>query len=200
MGLKQSARAFICNSVNKALNYCDDREALLKPLLSKIVAIEIQGINKTIFISFSEKGIHLSAEHQENFNSKISGGPFSLLNILLSQSLDVSGVYIEGEISTAQQLKTFAESLDIDWESLLADYMGDTPAYYFAKIGKKFKLYKQQQGQQFKRNLSDYVKDEIELLPSPIQVEKLFTEIDELRFSVDRLNVRINQFKTRVGR
>ena len=199
MGLKQNANNYVSRSINKALSYSDNRQTLLKPLLNKIVAIEIRGINKTIFISFTQEGVNISNTSEENFNSKICGGPFSLLNILLSQSLDVSGVYIEGEMNTAQQLKTLAESLDIDWESLLADYTGDTPAYYFAKVGKKIKSYKQKQGQQFKQNLADYVKDEIELLPSPIQVEKLFNNIDELRFSVDRLSARINQLKARLG-
>ena len=183
--------------INKTLNYSDNKKQLLQPLLNKVVAIHIIGMEKTVYCLFSENEILITDQNQDTINTKISGGPFSLLNIMLSKNLSVSGVYIEGEIDTAQQCRQLAEECDIDWETLFADKIGDTPSYYLAKLGKKLQSYRQDQQQQFQDNLADYLKDEKQLLVTPQQVAQHCNDIDECRFRVDRLTARINNLQQR---
>lgn len=191
--LKKKSLAFINDSINKALALDDQHQTYLKPLADKILAIHIDGLDKTIYCCFSKTSVQLDTNAKQEANTTISGGPFSLLNIVMTKNLNIPGVKIEGEIATAQQAKTLAEHLDIDWEELLASKIGDTPAYHISKIGQKLKRYFTKQGSDFKENVSDYLKDEKEWLIAPEQADAFFHEVDQCRLHVDRLQARIQQ-------
>lgn len=189
--LKDISLKFINKTIHHALSFDDGIQQSLKPLVNKVVAIHIQGFDKTMFCLFKESTIDICDDYNGTVNVTLSGGPFSLLSILIKKDLAVSGVTIEGEIETAQRAKNLAEQLDIDWEDLLATKIGDIPAYHLHKIGNKLKNYFKQQHREFQDNMSDYLKDEAELLISPEQAEELYHGIDECRFHVDRLKVRM---------
>lgn len=196
--LKETSLAFINKTINHALSFDDAISQQLKPLINKVIAIHITGIDKTIFCVFKENTIDIRDHYEGSVNAALSGGPFSLLAILLKKDLNVTGVSIKGEIATAQQAKNFAEALDIDWEDLLANKIGDSPAYYVHKIGRRLKTYFGKQRQEFQANLADYLKDEAQCLVSPEEVNNLYHEIDECRFHVDRLKARIQHLKNEI--
>lgn len=195
--LKEVSLKFINNAIQQALSLDPSTQRALKPLVNKVIVLHITGFDKTVFCVFTESTMQLCDHHEGKVDTTLSGGPFSLLAILLTKELNVSGVTIEGEIATAQQAKQFAETLDIDWEDLLASKIGGTPAYYLHKIGSKLKTYFKQQGQELQDNLADYLKDEKQYLVSPEQVESLYHDIDECRFQVDRLAARLQHLKNK---
>lgn len=192
---KEPLLKLINATIRQALASDESMQQYLKPLANKVIAIHIIGIEKTYFCIFTNETVQIHDHHDGAVNAKLTGGAFSLLAILLKKDLSVSGVSIEGEIDTAQQAKNFAEKLDIDWEDLLASKIGDSPAYHIHKIGRHLKNYFVKQHREFQENLSDYLKDEKKLLVSTEQVEHLFHEIDECRFHVDRLKVRIQHLQ-----
>ena len=197
--LKEIPLDFLNKTISKTLSLDTDLQEHLKPLHNKILAIDIQGLNKTVYCVFSKNGVRLKNTIETEANTTISGGPFSLLNILLTKNLNISGVKIEGEIDTAQQAKTLAENLDIDWEELLAGKIGNSPAYHISKVGRKIKNYFTDQRENFQENLGDYLKDEKKLLIVPEQAKQLYDNIDQCRFQADRLQARIKQLKIEIS-
>ena len=195
--LKKFSLNFVNTTLQHVLSFDDNIQQTLKPLANKVMAIHLQGIDKTVFCLFKENTVAICDDYQGDVNVTLSGGPFSLLAILIKKDLTVSGVTIDGEIETAQRAKNLAEQLDIDWEDLLASKIGDTPAYHLHKMGNKLKGYFETQRQEFQSNLGDYLKDEAGLLVSPEQAEELYHGIDECRFHVDRLKARVQYLQNK---
>ena len=106
------------------------------------------------------------------------------------------GIHLEGKAEAAQQLRAFLTRLDIDWEALLAERVGGTPARLLARTGAEFAQATRRFAKAVEANTRDYLHQESELLPRAEELERFVREVDRLRDDADRLALRLDRLQT----
>ena len=106
------------------------------------------------------------------------------------------GIRIEGKAEAAQQLRDFMARLDIDWEALLAERVGGTPARLLARTGAEFAQTARRLAKAAEANAQDYLHQESGLLPRAEELERFVRDIDRLRDDADRLELRLDRLRS----
>src|SRR5690606_31398415 len=99
-------------------------------------------------------------------------------------------VSLSGDAVRAQQIVQLIDGLDIDWEGLLADVLGDVPAHAIGTGLRKSWQWSQRVRQNLLRDLEEYLKFELRVFPTRPGAEQQFKAIDHLRLATDRLEAR----------
>ena len=190
-------------AINAALAMDPGAEKKLQPLNGCVLEIRISNLNQSLFIGAKgNRVLLLSAEHSPTVTMTAS-----LLALAKLAAKRDSGELIanrdisfSGDAVRAQQIQRFTDNLDIDWEGLLARFIGDAPAKFLTSGAKQSLTLAKTFGQNFVRDLEEFVKYELRLLPSRALADKQFDAIDQLRIASDRLEARVKAITNRIKR
>ncbi len=190
-------------AINAALAMDPGAEKKLQPLNGCVLEIRISNLNQSLFIGAKgNRVLLLSAEHAPTVTMTASLLTLAKLatrrdSAALIASRDLS---FSGDAVRAQQIQRFTDNLDIDWEGLLARFIGDTPAKFLTSGAKQSLTLAKTFGRNFARDLEEFIKYELRLLPSRALANKQFDAIDQLRIASDRLEARVKALTNRIKR
>ena len=190
-------------AINAALAMDPGAEKKLQPLNGCVLEIRISNLNQSLFIGAKgNRVLLLSAEHAPTVTMTASLLTLAKLaakrdsaELIAKRDLSFSGDAVR-----AQQIQRFTDNLDIDWEGLLARFIGDTPAKFLTSGAKQSLTLAKTFGQNFVRDLEEFIKYELRLLPSRALADKQFDAIDQLRIASDRLEARVKALTNRIKR
>lgn len=190
-------------AINAALAMDPGAEKKLQPLNGCVLEIRISNLNQSLFIG--AKGNHvllLSAEHAPTVTMTASLLALAKLAAQRDSAELIANreLTFTGDAVRAQQIQRFTDNLDIDWEGLLARFIGDTPARFLSNSAKQGVSVAKTFGQNFIRDVEEFVKYELRLLPSRALAKKQFDAIDQLRTASDRLEARVKGLTNRLKR
>ncbi|KZY63735.1 hypothetical protein A3742_04735 [Oleiphilus sp. HI0071] len=201
--LLQQFAPVLQRAINAALMMDPGAEKKLQPLNGCVLEIRISNLNQSLFIGAKgNRVLLLSAEHAPTVT--MTASLFALAKLAarrdsaeLIANRDLS---FSGDAVRAQQIQRFTDNLDIDWEGLLARFIGDTPAKFVTSSAKQSATFAKTFSQNFVRDLEEFVKYELRLLPSRALADKQFDAIDQLRTASDRLEARVKALTNRIKR
>jgi ubiquinone biosynthesis protein UbiJ len=104
------------------------------------------------------------------------------------------GLVIEGDLELASEIQHFVLDLDIDWEEILSQYTGDMLAHQVFNIYHKIKGKKQDIRNSLLHSAGNFLQEEIQLLPTAVEMQHFNQSVDSLRDEVDRLEAKILLF------
>ena len=104
---------------------------------------------------------------------------------------------LTGDIKVAQQFASVAENLDIDWQSELANHIGDIATYKLMQLGKRVSEKVQFATKQIKADTSEYIVHEKRLVVTRSQIDQFNQQVFEASEQVDQLDQRISQLINR---
>lgn len=104
---------------------------------------------------------------------------------------------LTGDIKVAQQFASLAENLEIDWQSELANHIGDIPTHKLMQLGKKISAKLQFAAKQIEADASEYIVHEKRLVVTRSQVDQFNHQVFEVSQQVDKLNQRIAKLISR---
>ena len=105
---------------------------------------------------------------------------------------------ISGDAVRAQQIQRLAQTLDLDWEALLAQLVGDTPAHLISNGVRQTTAWTKHVSLTLRQDLEEFIKYELRLLPGKAIAASHFDSIDQLRLATDRLEARVRKLLTRL--
>jgi len=190
-------------TLNATLSMDPGSEQKLKPLNGCVLELRISNLNQSLFIGAKNNRILLlSAEQAPTVTMTASlSGLLKLAAYRDTATLLNSGdLAFTGDAVRAQQIQRFADNLDIDWEGLLANFIGDTPAKFISSGAKQSITIAKTFSKNFVKDLEEFVKYELRLLPSRALANKQFEAIDQLRLAGDRLEARVRSLSKRIKR
>lgn len=201
--LLQQFAPSIQRSINAALAMDPGAEEKIRPLNGCVLEIQISNLNQSLFVGAKgHRVLLLSAEQSPTVTMTAS-----LTTLLkLSVQRDAHALVAAGELTfagdavRAQQIQRFTESLDIDWEGLLAKFIGNTPARMISGSATQGVAVAKTFSQNFVRDVEEFVKYELRLLPSRLLAEKQFDAVDQLRLASDRIEARVKALTGRIKR
>lgn len=109
-----------------------------------------------------------------------------LTELIKQNKLDVTG-----DIKVAQQFTHFVEGLNIDWESELANHIGDVPTHKLVQLSKQVANKIKFSAQQIKADASEYIVHEKRLVVTRSQIEDFNQQVSQVSNRVDLITQRI---------
>jgi ubiquinone biosynthesis accessory factor UbiJ len=185
-------------AINKAARLDESMPAKLQELNHKVIEMIISPLNVNFFILFENGEICLLDRYDKEADTVIHSSPIGLIRLSLlpaskARSLFNDKIRMTGNSELGQQVKKLFDEMDIDWEEHLAHFTGDVVAHQIGSFVRRGIAFKKQVDESMRQNVSEYLHEELRVLPSKNELEDFFAEVDELSLSVERLQAHVNQ-------
>ena len=178
-------------AINQAIELDDKAADRLKPLNGKLIALSLDGLGIDLFFSGAEQRLSVSADHEGQPDTRISGSPTALLAMSQPQwRTESSGVRIEGDAGAAQALEKLFKHIDPDYEALIVRYLGPVLGHQVASFFRQTQAGGNRLMAQASQQLAHYLREESGLLVTPDEAAAFADQVDDLREAVDRLEAR----------
>lgn len=201
MNLGELVSASVETAINRYLSLDAGAMQRFSQLEGHIIAIEIIGLQQTLFLFPSADGFLVLSEFDGEADATISGSPLALAKLGLSKdSRDVlfSGeISIKGDTRLANQFNKLLSQLDIDWEELLSKSIGDIAAHKVSNVVRDVGQWLKRSSQSVSLDTGEYIQEEIRLSPSNAELRRFISQVDELREAADRLAARVQILKNK---
>ncbi|MBA2648366.1 MAG: SCP2 sterol-binding domain-containing protein [Legionella sp.] len=188
-------------AINHALNLDEDMATKIKSLQGKVLKMIIAPLDVSFYIQFADEIVLLDT-FDGLVDTTIQSTPIGLIRLSLlpasqARSLFNKDIRISGNIELGQQVKKLFDELDIDWEGHLAHFTGDVVAYQIGSLMRKGLAFKKQIDTSMRLNMTEYLQEELRILPSEMELEDFFNDVDTLVLDTERLEAHINLLMTR---
>jgi ubiquinone biosynthesis protein UbiJ len=186
--------------LNQAIQFDPVSLHLLTKLAGKTIHVELRGLNLDFFIFPSSEGLTIQSESDKNADVTLSGAPFSLMTLFFDKNALPAAhpdILIQGDIGVIHQLADILRSLHIDWEEQLSRILGDVSAHKINYLFNQTQEYAQDRLRTLHANCSEYLQEEIRLLPTATEIIYFMNQIDHLRDDIERLEKRLQRLQLR---
>lgn len=102
---------------------------------------------------------------------------------------------IRGDIALGQRLKQALDQIDIDWEEHSSRVLGDVPAHALGRFVRDARQWKSQAWHTMQLDFSEYIKEEVRLVPDENKLDRFFQAVDGLQSDIDGLLQRVQQLQ-----
>ena len=176
-------------ALNRSLLLDPDVLPQLAELAGTVIAIEPEGLGITLYLFPSSQGVQVVDRYEGEPTVRIRGTLLALIQQWRGQP--AGEITVEGDAATGRRFQTLLARLDIDWEERLSKVVGDAAAHQLGQIWHGFRSWGQQTSATLLRDGSEYLQQELRVLPSRPAVESFLSAVDVLREDADRLEARL---------
>ncbi len=193
MLIKPIAVGFLETALNQYLALDEDAPVFLQPLAGKVIAINIQPFDETLYLCPTVDRIQILEQYIGDIDTTISGSLSSLGLTLLSSDSNASQdkLRIDGDTQTGHKFQQLFQQLDIDLEEKLAQLTGDVLAHKIGQLFRSSRDWTRHSIETFRLNLEEFLQEETRDLPATAEAEIFYQQVDDLRNDVERLEARI---------
>lgn len=180
-------------SINRALRYDPATRQRLAKLEGQVLAIRLTTPAVAVYLAPEADRLRLASHWEGPVATEIQGSLSALVKVALSRdsNLKGSGVEISGGSGMLMELRQILQGLDLDWEELLSELLGDVAGHQGAEMLRSAKRWLEGRSQSSQRLVSEFVTEELQLLPSRTELEDFYRSVDQLRLDLDRAEARL---------
>jgi len=186
-------------SVNHLIAMDPDVGLFLEPLTGKTIAINLPPLGLELYCCPTPCRVQFIEHLEGEPDTRLTGSPIAMALMGLSDSprraLFAGEVTIEGDVHVARRFQDLFEKLDIDWEEQLSRYTGDVIAHRVGNLVRAGRDWCEESLTTLKLNTAEYLQDETRELPTGVEAEIFFEQVDALRTDCDRLQARIERLQ-----
>lgn len=215
-GWRLSVANHLVSSINTALAMAPGAQKHLKNLEACILKLHLSGINLVFYFGVTahtdEAQTTLEStqtlykvqlvEPVDNPDVALSGSVVAFMKLLGQRNK--SGVFrskelvLQGDAVRIQQILAFLNALEVDWDGLLANFIGDVPAHFLGTTLRNGFAWGRSFSQSFIRDAEEYIKYELRLLPDKARASKQFSAISELSNDIEKLKARFDKVEQQI--
>ena len=193
--LSQFALASAESALNRVLKLDSTAQARLAPLAGKVIALACSMPAITVYLIPLEDGIQLAKQWHAPADCTLSAPAMLLLKLASSADktsiLHHPEVSLDGNSGLLMELAEILQSLELDWEYEVSRWLGPVPTALMSGHLRSRRDWLVQSAQSLHLNAADYLAEESRALVGKIEADMRFTEIDQLKLDLDRLDARI---------
>lgn len=195
--LKKYPLRALQTAINQAMKLDPQMSRKLQALDGKVLEMIIAPLAVNFFIQFKEGQALLLDVYEGHADTCIHSNPLGLIRLSLlpaskARSLFNDKIRLSGDIELGQKVKQLFDEIDIDWEGHLAYFTGDVVAHQIGSFLRKGIAFKNQLAQSMSKNSTEYLQEELRILPSRHELNDFYQDIDELSLAVARLQAKLN--------
>ena len=153
--------------------------------LSFTVTSSIGGNDKMLLVNSLTEGVDCTINTSIKTLRELQAKQ-QLTELIKQDKLDVTG-----DIKVAQQFASFAENIDIDWQSELAKHIGDVATHQLMKLSKKLSTKLNFARKQIQADASEYIVHEQRLVVTRNQIEEFNQSVNDVNLQAVELEARI---------
>jgi len=167
----------------------------LAGMSGKVIGLHITSINLKIYLLPNASGISVLPQLQREPDAWLIGGVASWMHLGMGgdsiESMQRGDIEMRGDHELGHQLKQFLDGLNLDWEVLLAPWLGDVVAHSAGRMLHSAANWFTSTGTNLARDMGEYLQEEARLSPATFELQEFVTDVDRLRDDVERLAARI---------
>ena len=186
-------------TLNKYLSLDQDSSFFLAPLAGKVIAVNIQPFDETIYLCPTTESIQCLDQYPDQPDTRLTGSAWALGLMGLSskpmRSIFSGEVKIEGDMNTGRKFQELFAKLDIDLEEKLSHYTGDIIAHKIGRFFRAGQSWGKDSIETFRLNAAEFLQEETRDLPAGPEADIFYAQVDQLRTDFDRLQSRIERLK-----
>ncbi len=182
--------------LNRFLRLDPEAAKYLNPLSGKVAKIELNSLSH--YWLFKSNSIYLVKNYNGRVNLVLRGSFFDFMCsafIKKESALTAIPIQVSGDVEFAKQFKDLFSNLEVDWEEQLSRVVGDGMAYPIAQFLKMLFQWAKQSVANLSQNMTDYLQAEMDYLVSEEELQFFFSDIDDLRDDLARLQARIERLQ-----
>ncbi|MEQ1621523.1 MAG: SCP2 sterol-binding domain-containing protein [Methylococcales bacterium] len=199
MAIKPLLISVLESALNTYLALDQNSAQLLAPLAGKVIAVNIQPFDETIYLCPSNDAIQLLDQFPGQADTLLTGSLSALgfmgLSATPMRAIFSGNVKIEGDIHAGQKFQDLFVKLNINLEQHLAKLTGETIANNISQFFRSGKDWSQESLETFRLNTAEFLQEETRELPAKAEIELFFQRVDDLRTDFDRLQSRIDRLE-----
>ncbi|WP_094751578.1 ubiquinone biosynthesis accessory factor UbiJ [Psychromonas sp. CD1] len=199
MSLNDLFCAMLETSLNKLQQFDKSSKVQRKQLAENIIGITFKEFNQTLYFVISEQQIDVLNIYEGHVDCFIQLSVFALNDLKNNQKLTElirnEQLDIVGDIQLAQQFAQLLTVIDIDWEALLADKIGDVLAHKFFYLINKGNKNIKNKFKNKKNNQLSLLLAEKNISPAPLEVAFFCDQVTEIEQQLLDLEARINRHR-----
>lgn len=182
-------------AINAAVSLDPEFPPRLSTLAGKCLGVEVLGLDYRVFATVDGERLKLSKTPPAKADVTLRGAPLALLKLMTAgnpaEPLQRGEVAMQGDVDFGRKFKAVLGELDIDWEELLAQRIGDIAAHKLGNLARGFLGWRRHAHASFAVSLGEFLQEEAQHTPARIEVENFMADVDDLREAADRLEARI---------
>ena len=184
-------------ALNQYLSLDQDSGFFLTPLAGKVIAVNIQPFDETIYLCPTTNSIQCLDQFPDQPDTRLTGSVWALGLMGLSstpmRSVFSGEVKIEGDMNTGRKFQELFAKLDIDLEEKLSHVTGDIIAHKVANFFRAGQSWSKDSIETFRLNAAEFLQEETRDLPAKPEADIYYAQVDQLRTDFDRLESRIER-------
>jgi len=189
----------IDKAVNAYLQLGDNLATKLDLLGDKLVAIELRGLNMSLYFLRDNDRLSVRSFADETPDATISATPLALAQMAVQKNADkalfAGQMKISGDLEAAQALQDILSGADIDWEEHLSSFVGDAVAHQIGRGVRGLFNWASNSQSSLHADLSEYLLYEANLLPDQEDLNHFLDDVDTLRSDIERFSVRLDRYE-----
>ena len=169
---------------------------ILSSLQGKSLGVEVTGPAVTIVVSAENEKLRLEFARESSATATVCGTPLALLASLRGNALSGfkdSGIALSGDAEAAEDFSTLLRLARPDLEEQLSHLTGDVVAHRIGSAARNAHAWSKQAVSALSMNTTEYLQEEGRQVPTRVEVEGFFAEIERLRDAAERVAARIDQ-------
>lgn len=185
--------------INGHLATDPDLQEKVRAMAGKALLIELTGVELSLWLLPTETDLAVQSSYAGEADVTIKGSPLALMKLARSPSESPASfngeVVISGDLALGQHVQRLLKDLDLDWEELLAQRVGDVAAHQIGNLFRGMQRWLGETRESMERNTGEYLRIEAEMTPQRFEVDSFIEGVDDLRSDVDRLEQRLLRLK-----
>ncbi|WP_296057184.1 SCP2 sterol-binding domain-containing protein [uncultured Amphritea sp.] len=190
------------STINRLLLVRPETVAQLGRLDGKVIAIQLTSPAMSLSLQPSTAGLQIDQIERDDADVTLSGTAADFFQLLSaadsSEAMFGKTIKLSGDSALATRFSQVMVDAALDWEGILAQVLGDLPAHELARLLKWKTRFYLQAGHSLVQNFEEYIKEELQLLPSQPQLKRFYSEVDSLRQETERAEARIERLRRKL--
>lgn len=187
------------SALNRFLMMDPESKSKIASLNGKVISIRFSGTPIRLQLIFAQNEVRLNSDEILTADTIITGTPLTLAHLSLSKnkkSFFEDDVMLAGDVECGQQVLDLFDTLEIDWEEYLSQWIGDMGAHKIGQLARRFISFRNDAKKSILDNINEYLHEEIKMAPPLPALEHFFEEVDTLRLDTDRLEQKITKLES----
>lgn len=184
---------------NRLLELDPETAGKLSALRGRAFKLEITVVEQSLFLIPTETGLRLEREWAGPVDVTLRGSPLAFARFGLkrrginSDAFASRRLTIEGDAELAQDLQKAIAGIDLDFEELLSQYLGDVPAHQLGRGARTLLRWTREAAESLRLDIREYMVEESRVLAPAWRVDEFVERTDALRADVERLEARVRR-------
>ncbi|MBX2849064.1 MAG: SCP2 sterol-binding domain-containing protein [Acidiferrobacterales bacterium] len=185
---------------NHALEHDPQTQRRLQELHGKSMTLHVKTVQQSLTVSPCPEGLELSNKNPDTVDVTLSTTLAAMIKIsrdgMDDADLQPGDLEISGDPIIGQRFATIITNLDINWEALLAEQIGESPARVVSIAAVQTRDFAQQSRSQLHSRFIHFIKDELEITAEKTDVDEFLDDVDTLKADSERMAARIKRLQT----